>query len=147
MTKAMSNLEGMRDSVVGAASGAVETVRSAADAVGANVRRAAEGAYGSVENAANYFGEIADDATSAAGRQIKSAGKAIRHNGPHHGYWGKTSRSIGRSVAQTGRYVERRGLEGVACALTHAIRRNPLPALAISLGLTYFVLRSLSRRT
>lgn len=45
-------------------------------------------------------------------------------------------------MESTGEYLEEKGLSGMAGDVTDLIRRNPLPALLIAVGIGFLIARS-----
>ena len=76
---------------------------------------------------------------------MKAAADAIRHNAPHDGRLGQASTAVAQSLTDTGAYLEREGLEGIAKDITTLIKKNPIPALMIGIGLGFLVARASSR--
>jgi hypothetical protein len=48
---------------------------------------------------------------------------------------------VASALDSTGHYLEEQGLSGMAEDLTNLIRRNPIPALLIGVGLGYLLAR------
>jgi len=48
-------------------------------------------------------------------------------------------------LESTGRYLQEEGLKGVAEDMTNLIRRNPLPAMFLGIGLGFILARAISR--
>lgn len=147
MSTAKDNLQRLGKSAGEAANTASENVRSAAGVVGEKVQDMASSVSKSAEAAASYVGERAEDATAAAGSRIRAAGDAIRQNAPHEGRLGQASEAVARTFEDTGAYVEEQGLEGMARDFANMVRRNPIPALLIGVGLAvWLTARSISDR-
>jgi hypothetical protein len=100
-----------------------------------------------VGDASSYIGKKADDATSAVGSGMKSVAGAIRDKTPDNGMIGAAGSAVASTLEQGGRYLEEQGLSGVGNDLTNLIRRNPLPAVLIGIGVGYLVARALSPRS
>lgn len=81
-------------------------------------REAAENFTSSVSGAAAYAGQKAEDATS----------------------------SVGGALENTGHYLKEDGLRHIASDVTELIRRNPVPAMLIGIGLGFLVAQASSRR-
>lgn len=145
-TRMQDNLQSMGKTVENAASNAATSVRDAAGVVGERVRGAASNVSKSAEAAAGYLGERAEDATAAFGTGLKSAGDAIRQNAPQSGRLAQASDAIAQSFIDSGNYVEEQGLEGMANDVATLIRRNPIPALLIGIGLAVWITRSMQSR-
>ncbi len=81
-------------------------------------KEAAENFTKSVSGAAAYAGQKAEDATS----------------------------SVGGALENTGHYLKEDGLRHIASDVTELIRRNPIPAMLIGIGLGFLVAQASSRR-
>lgn len=114
-----------------AASSALDTAKEVAASAG---KKAGE--------AASYVGQKADDATMAMGSGMKSLAGTIRESAPREGMLGNASSAVASTLESGGRYLEEHGLKGVGEDLTNVIRRNPIPALLIAVGLGYLVARA-----
>jgi hypothetical protein len=89
----------------------------------------------------------AEEATSAIGGRLKAAGEAIRHNAPHEGRFGQASEAVAQTLNNTGDYLEREGLAGMGKDLTELIKRNPIPALLLGIGVGFLLARATNSRT
>jgi hypothetical protein len=98
------------------------------------------------EDAATYVGRKAEDATSAVGGGLKSLGNTIRDNTPQGGIVGEASAAAANTLESTGRYLQEEGLEGIAEDVTNLIRRNPVPAVLVGIGIG-FLLAKITRRS
>jgi hypothetical protein len=47
------------------------------------------------------------------------------------------------TLERGGRYLEEEGLRGIGQDLTNVIRRNPIPALLLGIGIGFLIARSL----
>ena len=118
-----------------AASTAVDTATNMAkDAASAAGKKASE--------AASYVGHKADDATMAVGSGMKSLAGTIRESGPSGGMLGNATSAVASTLESGGRYLEKHGLSGVGEDLTNVIRRNPIPAVLIGIGLGFLVAKA-----
>src|SRR5262249_46761286 len=97
--------------------------------------------------AASIVGQKADDAASAVGSGMKSLAGSIRENAPREGILGSAGSSVARTLEGGGRYLQEEGLSGMMEDVTNLIRRNPLPALLIGIGIGFLLARTTSRRS
>jgi len=88
-----------------------------------------------VSNTASTVGRKADDLTSSAGTGIKNFGDTIREHAPKEGMLGEASKTVANTTKQVGRYLEEEGLSGMMEDLTTLIKRNPVPAILVGVGL------------
>jgi hypothetical protein len=130
-----------------AANNAADNVKNAAGYVQDRAKDAACQVSKSAEDAASYFGQRAEDATTAVGGRLKAAGDALRHNVPQDGTLGQASSAVAKTLEDTGSYLEREGLQGISHDMTNLIKRNPIPALLIGVGLGFLVARATTSRT
>jgi len=106
------------------ASQAMDKARDAASSVGEMV-----------SNTASNVGRKADDLTSSAGSNIKNFGDTIREHGPQGGMLGDATKTVANTTKQVGRYLEEEGLSGMFEDMTSLIKRNPIPAILVGVGL------------
>jgi len=135
-TTAKDKLQEAGSACAQAANTAAEGVKSAASYVSDQARDMAC-------NASNK----AEDATSAIGGRLKAAGEAIRQNAPHEGRFGQASEAVAQTLSDTGEYLEREGLSGLGNDMTELIKRNPIPALLLGVGLGFLLARATTTRT
>ncbi|MCC6416811.1 MAG: hypothetical protein IT429_01030 [Gemmataceae bacterium] len=86
-------------------------------------------------------GEKADSAVSSVGRGMESLAGTIRDKAPQGGALGGAASSVAGALDSTGRYLEEQGLSGVGADVTNLIRRNPIPALLVGVGLGFLLAR------
>jgi ElaB/YqjD/DUF883 family membrane-anchored ribosome-binding protein len=106
------------------ASQAVDKARDAASHVGEMA-----------SNAASTVGRKADDYASQAGSGIKNFGDTIREHGPSEGMLGQATKTVANTTKEVGRYLEEEGLSGMMEDMTTLIKRNPIPAILVGVGL------------
>jgi hypothetical protein len=116
------------------ASSAVDTAKDAASSVAH-----------SMGEAGAAVGDKANEATSAVGGGMKSLAGAIRENARHGGTLGTASASIADTLENGGRYLQEEGLQGMADDVTNLIRRNPIPALLIGIGIGFLLAKVTTR--
>jgi len=94
-------------------------------------------------NTASAIGHKAEDMTAAAGRGMQSLGEKVRAKGPESGVLGTATEKVAGGLESAGNYLEEKNLSGMAEDLTGMIRRNPIPALLIGIGLGFLLARTL----
>jgi len=114
------------------ASQAVDKARDAASHVGEMA-----------SNVASTVGRKADDYTSAAGSGIKNFGDTIREHGPQEGMLGQATKTVASTTKEVGRYLEEEGISGMMEDMTTMIKRNPIPAILVGVGLGVLIGRLL----
>jgi hypothetical protein len=97
----------------------------------------------SAGDVASNVGQKAEDATSAVGGSMRSLAGTLRENLPHEGMMGSASSTVAETLDRGGRYLQEEGLRGVGQDLTNLIRRNPIPALLIGIGVGFLIARSM----
>jgi len=105
------------------ASQAVDKAKDAASSVGEMVH-----------DTAKNVGRKADDLTSSAGTGIKHFGDTIREHAPQ-GMLGDAAKAVANTTKQVGSYLEEEGLSGMFEDVTKLIKRNPIPAILVGVGL------------
>lgn len=131
------------DKAKGAASSVGEMAGQAASAVGQTVSHAASSVGQSVSQAASAAGQKAEDWTASAGSSLKQLGETIHEKAPREGMLGNASQAVANTVTNTGKYIEEAGLGGMMDDLTEVIRRNPVPAVLVGLGVGVLIGRLL----
>jgi hypothetical protein len=96
---------------------------------------------------ASNLGQKAEDATRAVGGGMESLAGSMRENLPHSGVIGSASSTVASGLESTGRYLQQEGLKGIAEDMTNLIRRNPLPAMLLGIGLGFILARVTSSRS
>jgi hypothetical protein len=117
-------------------SSAVDTVKDAASSVAH-----------SLGEAGSAVGDKANEATSAVGGGMKSLAGSIRQHTPHEGMLGTASTSVADTLESGGRYLQEEGLRGMADDVTNLIRRNPIPALLIGVGIGFLLAKVTTTRS
>jgi hypothetical protein len=123
-----------------AASHAGEAVSHAASAVGQAVGQKAS-------EVGQAIGQKAEDATAAVGTGMQHLADKVRDNAPQQGVLGTASRSVAGAIDDAGKYVEDKNLSGMMDDMTGLIKRNPIPALLIGVGVGFLIGRVLSSRS
>jgi hypothetical protein len=93
-------------------------------------------------NVASTIGQKAEDTTAAVGSGMKNLAGTLREKLPHEGMLGSASSAIASTLESSGRYLQEEGLRGMASDLTNLIRRNPIPALLVGIGIGFLIARS-----
>src|SRR5262249_28229942 len=94
------------------------------------------------EDMASNLGQKAQEATSSLASGMKSLAGTVRENLPHEGMMGKASSAVADSLESGSRYLQEEGLSGIAEDLTNLIRRNPIPALLVGIGIGFLLARA-----
>ena len=107
----------------------------------------ASSALHSTEEAATYVGKKADDGLHAVGSGLKSFGDNVRNVAPKSGIGEDGLSAVADTLQNTGKYLEEEGLSGIADDMIKVVKRNPIPALFIGMGVGFLLGRTLSSRS
>lgn len=118
---------------------AADTIKTRAGEVASNMAERAQ-------QTASSIGQQAEDATHAVGSSMKTLADTVRQRGPQSGMAGSATSSIAQGLESGGQYLEQEGLKGIAEDVTNLIRRNPLPALVLGVGLGFILARATARK-
>jgi len=115
---------------------AMDKAKDVASHVGEAVSNAAS-------QAATAAGKTADRMASATGSSVKQLGETIREKGPQEGMLGGATRAVGNTLEEGGKYLEQEGFSGMMDDVTDLIRRNPVPAVLVGIGIGFLIGRTL----
>lgn len=121
------------------------SVESAASQAGEKVQQATSAAMSKAQELAGTASKRVDEATAALGERVRSAGGTLRERGPREGMLGSATGAVADSLESTGRYIQEEGVVGMAEDVTELIRRNPIPAMLVGVGIG-FMLAKMFRR-
>jgi ElaB/YqjD/DUF883 family membrane-anchored ribosome-binding protein len=93
------------------------------------------------KEAGSFISEKADKATEAVGSSMESLGHSLREHTPHGGMVGAAGEAVASRLEQGGRYLEQHGIGDMADDVATMIRRNPLPAVLIGIGVGFLLAR------
>jgi len=96
-------------------------------------------------DAGSYIAHKAEDATSAVGGGMKSLADTLRDKGPHDGMFGNAASAVASTLESGGRELQEHGLSGIADDITNTVRRHPIPAVLIGIGLGVLLARVCSK--
>lgn len=126
-------------------SGIGASVAEAANRTGETVKDAASTVVHKASDAGSYIAQKAEDATSTVGGELKSLAGSLRDKGPHEGMLGNANTAVANTLENCGRELEEHGLSGIADDITNTIRRHPVPATLIGVGLGFMLARMLTK--
>jgi len=129
------------------ASGIGEKMQDAASYIGEKAKSATSSVMHSAEDAATYVGKKADDGVHAVGSTLKSFGDTVRHQAPGRDMLKDGMCAVADTLENTGKYLEEEGISGMAEDMTNLIKRNPIPALFVGIGVGFLLARALSPRS
>jgi hypothetical protein len=99
------------------------------------------------DQAAEYIGRKAEAATAALGGGLESLGNTLRAHTHQDDIVRDASAAVANCMEETGRYVQEKGLEGMAADVTGLIRRNPVAALLAAFGVGFLLARATTSRS
>jgi hypothetical protein len=123
-----------------------DKAKEAASQVADKAKDLASNAAHRVEDMASTAEKKADSAVHSVGTGMEHLAGTIREKGPHDGVLGTASNKLANTLERGGHYLEEEGLSGMAEDLTNVIRRNPIPALFVGIGIGFLIARATSRR-
>jgi ElaB/YqjD/DUF883 family membrane-anchored ribosome-binding protein len=99
-----------------------------------------------LSSAAAAVGQKAEDATASVGSSMQKVADTVRDQGPNAGILGTATHTVADAIEGTGKYLEDKNLHGMMEDVTGLIKRNPIPAVLLGLGIGFLVGRALSSR-
>jgi ElaB/YqjD/DUF883 family membrane-anchored ribosome-binding protein len=127
-----------------AASHMADKAKDAASSVADKARDVASSVADKTKDVASRVGQKADDMAGRAGSAMESAASTVREHAPQSGMFGSAASKVADTLESGGRYLREEGMTGLAEDVTDLIRRNPIPALLLGLGLGFLLGRALS---
>ncbi len=137
--KAKETAANVGDKASQAASTLGDKAGQAASAIGDMASEAGCAVGSMASQAACDVGHKANELTASAGAGIKGLGDKLSQNTPHTGMVGNASQSVAKAVHDGGQYIEDAKFSGMVDDMAHLIRRNPIPAVCVALGLGWIV--------
>jgi len=120
-----------------------QKVQEAAHTAGQKAQDLAHTAGQKAQDLAHTTGQKAEDATASFGKTLETAADKVRGTTPREGVLGQASEAVASTLEKSGRYLEDKNLSGMADDMTEMIRRNPIPAVLIGVGLGFLIGRTL----
>jgi hypothetical protein len=127
-----------RETAATAADKARETASHVAD-------RARETASAVADKARDFgatAGRKADDMAGKLGSGLESAAESIREHSPNTGMLGTAASKVADTLESGGHYLREEGLSRLANDLTDMVRRHPIPALLLAVGVGVLLARA-----
>jgi ElaB/YqjD/DUF883 family membrane-anchored ribosome-binding protein len=128
------------------ASQAAERAKDTTSAMADKAKDVASSAMDRTRDMASRAGQKADDMAGRAGSAMESAAGTVREHAPQSGVLGSAAAKVADTLESGGRYLREEGVSGLAEDLTDLIRRNPIPALLLGLGVGFLLGRALGSR-
>lgn len=92
-----------------------------------------------------FMEEKAEQATKTVGAGMESLGCTVQEYKPDTGVLHDMGESLAAKLESGGRYLETHGLTGVGEDITNMVRRNPIPALLVGIGVGILLARMVKR--
>jgi ABC-type transporter Mla subunit MlaD len=127
-----------------AASHAADKAKDVASSAMDKTREVASSVADKSRDMASRVGQKADDMAGRAGSALESAAGTVREHAPQSGVFGSAASKVADTLESGGRYLREEGVTGLAEDLTDMIRRNPIPAMLLGLGVGFLLARALS---
>jgi hypothetical protein len=143
MSNTTTRIQSDADKLKQAGSQAGSAVQDAAHAAGQKAQELAHTAGEKVRDATHSAGHKAEEATASLGGTLKTAADTVRAHTPNEGMFGRASNAVAGALEHGGQYLQDRNLSGMADDLTGMIRRNPIPAVLLGVGLGFLIGRTL----
>jgi hypothetical protein len=121
--------------------GATEKARDVASSVTDKAKDVASSVTHKAGDLGGAAGEKADAAAASLGGTMQSLAGTIREKVPQEGLLGSAAGTVAGGLESGGRYLQEEGLSGMVDDLTELIRRNPIPALLVGIGLGFLLAR------
>jgi len=132
----------LKDRAVEEASALSAKARDAVSAAAAKSRDAASSTFQMAGDAATAIGHKAEGAVDTVGGEMQSLAGTIREKAPAGGMWGSAASGVARTLESGGAYLQERNLHGMAGDATNLIRRYPLQAILVGIGVGFLVGRA-----
>ncbi|MBC7819097.1 MAG: hypothetical protein IAG10_19580 [Planctomycetaceae bacterium] len=120
-----------------------ELASKAASAVGAMTSQAACDVGSMASQAACDVGKKADDLTASAGIGIQGLGDRLSKSASQTGVLGSATQAVAKTVKDSGEYLEGAKFSGMTEDVAELIKKNPIPAVLIGIGLGWCAARAL----
>jgi uncharacterized protein YjbJ (UPF0337 family) len=128
-----------------AAGKAGQAAGSPSNTLGARLQEVADEARSTAREAASSATSKTGQPMSAMGEKIGSLADTIREKAPHEGTMGTAATAVAEKLDAAGSYLQEKKLEHMVSDLSGMIRRYPIPALLIGLGIGYLLARGARR--
>ena len=124
---------------------AVDTVAAKAQDVAATVQDKAQQVSDKAQDVGQQALDRADAATTTVGEKMTDVAQSIRQNAPAGGTLGNVADTAASTLDRAGSYLQHQDLADMRSDLEGIIRRHPIEALLVGLGVGYLLARSTRR--
>jgi hypothetical protein len=141
MANVTPNAKGIQETAGNVAEKARDAAGNVADKAKDFASQAADRAKDLGKSATN----AADTATAKVGSGVETVADKLRDKAPREGMVHDAAFKVADTLEKSGRYLQEEGLTGMADDLTGVIRRNPIPAVLVGIGIGYLIAHALRR--
>lgn len=139
------NAKSMQDAASNVAGNVADKARETANTVSDKAKDIASQAADKARDFGKSAVNAADSATARLGTNVESMADKLRDSAPREGMMHNAAHRVADTLEQGGRYLEQEGLSGMADDLTNVIKRNPIPAVLVGIGVGYLIAHALRR--
>jgi hypothetical protein len=118
---------------------AIEKGKEAGSAAIDKTKDAVSSFVGTMEDMASTIGHQAEGAVGATGGAMKSLAGTIRDKGPESGMLHNVTSGVASGLESGGAYLQDHNLHGMAKDVTDLVRRYPLQAILVGVGVGFCV--------
>jgi hypothetical protein len=108
-----------------------------------SAKEAAASVGNMAQHAVSAAAAKADELTANAGVGIQGLGDRLGKSAPQTGVLGSASQAVARGVKEGGKYIEDAKISGITENMAQLIRRHPIPAVLLGIGLGWLACRKL----
>jgi len=116
-----------------------QATSSTSQSLGATLGEMADEVKSTAEEAASSTMTKASQSVSAVGEKIGSLADVIREKAPHEGAMGTAATAVADKLGAAGSYLQEKNWDHLTGDLSSIIRRYPIPALLLGLGIGYLL--------
>jgi uncharacterized protein YjbJ (UPF0337 family) len=116
-----------------------QTTSGTSQSLGATLGEMADEAKSTAEDAASSLGAKVSQPISVVGEKIGSLADVIREKVPHEGAMGTAATTVADKLGAAGSYLQEKNWDHMTSDLSGIIRRYPIPALLVGLGIGYLL--------
>lgn len=124
---------------------AIDKTKEGAEYVADKAKDAASAVVDGASSLAGSAVKGIDSAAQAVGSGTKSVADTVRRNTPDEGILGAASNKLADGLEAGGKYLEEQGVSGLVGDVSEIIKRNPIGALLVGVGIGYLLARATSR--
>jgi len=113
--------------------------------LGQRAGEALSSAASTASSLASKAGERAEEAVSTVGERMHNLGSTVRERGPRSGLLGSATSAVASGLEAGGDYLQEEGLSGMYSDVQSLVRRYPVQALLVGVGIGYLMARATCR--